>query len=70
MKQELKKVGGYPLSSISSKIKHKWNNYSQFRIEVQKKEIDEGWLKLAKEFIEKYKTKIKKDLKERKILIE
>ncbi|WP_235631872.1 hypothetical protein [Mycoplasmopsis bovis] len=52
------------------KIKHKWNNYSQFRIEVQKKEIDEGWLKLAKEFIEKYKTKIKKDLKERKILIE
>ncbi len=52
------------------KINHKWNNYSQFRIEVQKKEITEGWLKLAKEFIEKYKTKIKKDLKERKILIE
>nr|WP_307919281.1 hypothetical protein [Mycoplasmopsis bovis] len=53
------------------KIKHKWNNYSQFRIEVPKKEIDEGWLKLAKEFIEKIQNKNKEGFKkERKILIE
>ncbi|WP_429979833.1 hypothetical protein [Mycoplasmopsis bovis] len=44
---------------------HEWNYYSQFKLEVKKPRIDEKWLKLAKEFIRKYETVIKKDLKEK-----
>ncbi|TQF50627.1 hypothetical protein, partial [Mycoplasmopsis bovis] len=43
-------------------FKHEWNYYSQFGLEVKNTEIDKKWLKLAKDFIQRYKTEIKKDL--------
>ncbi len=49
----------------SHRSNHEWNYYSQFKLEVKKPRIDEKWLKLAKEFIRKYETVIKKDLKEK-----
>ncbi|MBT1362139.1 hypothetical protein FCM12_03320, partial [Mycoplasma bovis] len=49
-------------------IGHEWNHYLNFNNQVNRNEKHEYYLKLAKEFIEKYKTKIKKELEEKKLI--
>ncbi len=44
-------------------ISHKWNYYLNFQSIVKNKKNDEQWFKSTKKFIEKYKTRIMKDLK-------
>ncbi|TQF41443.1 variable surface lipoprotein [Mycoplasmopsis bovis] len=49
-------------------IGHEWNHYLNFNNQVNRNEKHEYYLKLAKEFMEKYKTKIKKELEEKKLI--
>ncbi|QQH26424.1 hypothetical protein HYE11_01905 [Mycoplasmopsis bovis] len=46
-------------------ITHEWNFYLDFKNKVIRKEKHDLLFKSAKDFIKKYKTVIKKDLKEK-----